>query len=127
MERQRGVDRAAHLNGRRTLSDRGTFKGEETGELFWQLPMFEEYREQLKSDIADIKNIGNRYGGAITAAKFLADFVGDTPWVHLDIAGPADSDKEKGYLVKGATGVPVRTLVNLVLNMAKLKASARRT
>jgi leucyl aminopeptidase len=101
------------------LADKVLAAGKEAGELSWQLPMFEEYREQLKSDIADIKNIGNRYGGAITAAKFLADFVGDIPWVHLDIAGPADSDKEKSYLVKGATGIPVRTLVNLVLNLAK--------
>lgn len=101
------------------LADKVLAAGKESGELSWQLPMFDEYREQLKSDIADIKNIGNRYGGAITAAKFLADFVGDTPWVHLDIAGTADNDKEKGYLVKGATGIPVRTFVNLVLNIAK--------
>ncbi|OGO30040.1 MAG: leucyl aminopeptidase [Chloroflexi bacterium RBG_16_56_11] len=91
----------------------------ETGELTWQLPMFDEYREQLKSDIADIKNIGGRYGGAITAAKFLADFIDGTPWVHLDIAGTSETDKEKGYQVKGATGVPVRTLVNVILSMAK--------
>jgi leucyl aminopeptidase len=100
------------------LTDRVLAAGTEAGEYTWQLPMFEEYREQLKSDIADIKNIGNRYGGAITAAKFLAEFVADTPWVHLDIAGTSESDKEKGYLVKGATGVPVRTLVNLVLSLA---------
>ena len=93
--------------------------GNEAGELTWQLPMFEEYKEQLKSDVADIKNIGGRWGGAITAAKFLEEFINKTPWVHLDIAGTAVSDKEKGYLVKGATGVPVRTLVNLVLSLAK--------
>ncbi len=93
--------------------------GNKAGEFTWQLPMYDEYREQLKSDIADIKNIGGRYGGAITAAKFLAEFVDDTPWVHLDIAGTSESDKEKGYLVKGATGVPVRTLVNLILSLAK--------
>ena len=101
------------------LADRVLEAGKEAGEYVWQLPMFEEYREMLKSDIADIKNIGNRYGGAITAAKFLADFVKNTPWVHLDIAGTFDTSTEKGYQVKGATGVPVRTLVNLVLNMAK--------
>jgi leucyl aminopeptidase len=93
--------------------------GNEVGERAWQLPMFAEYREQLKSDIADIKNIGTRYGGAITAAKFLEDFVGDIPWVHLDIAGTSDTDKEKGYLVKGASGIPVRTLVNFILLKAK--------
>jgi leucyl aminopeptidase len=101
------------------LADRVLAASKEAGEYAWQLPMFEEYREQLKSDIADIKNIGNRYGGAITAAKFLSDFVKNTPWVHLDIAGTADTSKEKGYQVKGATGVPIRTLVNLMLNMAK--------
>ncbi len=91
----------------------------EAGELTWQMPMYEEYKEQNKSNIADIKNVGGRYGGAITAAQFLADFVGDTPWVHLDIAGTSDTDKERSYFVKGATGVPVRTLVNLVLSLAR--------
>jgi leucyl aminopeptidase len=93
--------------------------GNEVGEFIWQLPMYDDYKEQLKSDIADIKNIGGRYGGAITAAKFLEEFVNKTPWVHLDIAGTSDTDKEKGYLVKGATGVPVRTLANLILSMSK--------
>jgi leucyl aminopeptidase len=101
------------------LTEKVIAAGNETGEYAWQLPMFEEYREQLKSDIADIKNIGNRYGGAITAAKFLEEFVNKTPWVHLDIAGTYETDKEKGYLVKGATGIPVRTLVNLVLSLSK--------
>ena len=101
------------------LADRVIAAGNEAGEYTWQLPMYDEYKEQLKSDVADIKNTGGRYGGAITAAKFLAEFVDDTPWVHLDIAGTSESDKEKGYLVKGATGVPVRTLVNLILSLAK--------
>jgi leucyl aminopeptidase len=100
------------------LTDRVITAGNEAGEYIWQLPMYDEYNEQLKSDVADIKNIGNNYGGAITGAKFLAEFVDDTPWVHLDIAGTSETDKEKGYLVKGATGVPVRTLVNLVLSLA---------
>lgn len=101
------------------LAEKVIAAGNETGEYAWQLPMFEDYREQLKSDIADIKNIGNRYGGAITAAKFLEEFVNKTPWLHLDIAGTYETDKEKGYLVKGATGIPVRTLVNLVLSLSK--------
>ena len=101
------------------LVDKVIAAGNEAGELIWQLPMFDEYREQLKSDVADIKNIGNRYGGAITGAKFLQEFIDDTPWVHLDIAGTTESGKDKGYLVKGATGVPVRTLVNLVLALTK--------
>ena len=101
------------------LIDKVIAAGNKTGELMWQLPMYDEYKEQLKSDIADIKNIGNRWGGAITGAKFLEEFVDKIPWVHLDIAGTYETDKEKGYLVKGATGVPVRTLVNLVLSLAK--------
>ena len=83
------------------------------------MPMFDEYKEQNKSEVADIQNTGGRYAGSITAAQFLAEFVGDTPWVHLDIAGTNMSDKERGYIVKGATGVPVRTLVNLVISLAE--------
>ena len=90
----------------------------EAGERMWQMPMFEEYREQYKSDVADVKNTGGRYGGAITAAQFVGEFAGDTPWVHLDIAGTSLTSKEKGHVVKGATGVGVRTLVNLVMNLA---------
>ncbi len=100
------------------LVDKVIASGTEAGERIWQMPMYDEYKEQNKSDIADIKNAGGRYGGAITAAQFLAEFTGDTPWVHLDIAGTNLTDKEQGYLVKGATGVPVRTLVNLVLSLA---------
>ncbi len=101
------------------LLDKVIAAGKATGELAWQLPMFEEYHELIKSDIADIKNTGGRYAGAITAAKFLENFVGRKPWVHLDIAGTSDTDKDKGRLVKGATGVPVRTLVKLLQTMAK--------
>jgi leucyl aminopeptidase len=92
---------------------------EKTGERMWHMPMPEEYKEQNKSEIADVKNAGNRYGGAITAALFLAEFVDKTPWVHIDIAGPRLSNKESGYIVKGATGVGVRTLVELALSEAK--------
>jgi leucyl aminopeptidase len=101
------------------LVDKVIAAGDEAGELIWQMPMYDQYKEQNKSDVADIKNVGGRYAGAITAAQFLAEFVGDTPWVHLDIAGTSMSEKERAYLVKGATGVPVRTLVNLVLALAK--------
>ncbi len=101
------------------LVDKVIAAGNEAGELIWQMPMYDEYKEQNKSDVADIKNIGGRYGGAITGAKFLAEFINDTPWVHLDIAGTSLSEKERGYLVKGATGVTVRTLVNLTLSLAK--------
>lgn len=101
------------------LVDKVIAAGAEAGELIWQLPMYEENKEQIKSEVADIKNVGGKYGGAITGAQFLAEFVGDIPWVHLDIAGTSMSEKERAYLVKGATGVPVRTLVNLVLSLAK--------
>jgi len=93
--------------------------GEEAGERLWQMPMYEEYKEQNKSEVADIKNTGGRYGGAITAAQFLSEFTEETPWVHLDIAGTSHSDKEKGYLVKGATGVGVRTLAHLAIVLAE--------
>ena len=101
------------------LADKVLKAAKGTGEKMWQMPMPEEYKEQIKSEIADVKNIGNRYGGAITAALFLAEFAANTPWVHIDIAGTASSTKESGYIVKGATGVGVRTLVELALSEAK--------
>ncbi len=101
------------------LVDKVIAAGAEAGEKIWQMPMYEEYKEQNKSEVADIKNTGGRYAGAITAAQFLAEFAGDTPWVHLDIAGTSMNEKEQNYLVKGATGVAVRTLVNLVLSLTK--------
>jgi leucyl aminopeptidase len=101
------------------LVDKVIAAGAEAGERIWQMPMYEEYKEQNKSDVADIKNVGGRMAGSVTAAQFLAEFAGDTPWVHLDIAGTNMADKTKGYLVKGATGVPTRTLVNLVLSLAQ--------
>jgi leucyl aminopeptidase len=87
------------------------------GERMWELPLFEEYKEQIKSDIADLKNSGGRPAGAITAALFIAAFTAGKPWVHIDIAGTVGSDKDKGYNVKGATGVGVRTLVRLAENL----------
>lgn len=83
------------------------------GEKTWQLPMDEEYKELLKSSFADLHNIGGRSGGSITAAWFIRDFVGDTPWVHLDIAGTAWLDDAKPYMAKGPTGVALRTFVRL--------------
>ena len=79
--------------------------------------MFEEYKEQIKSDIADLKNAGGRPAGAITAGLFIANFADAKPWVHIDIAGTVASDKDNGYNVKGATGVGVRTLVRLAENL----------
>ncbi|WP_218080183.1 leucyl aminopeptidase [Anthocerotibacter panamensis] len=85
------------------------------GEKVWPMPMDVPYFESMKSIVADMKNIGGQYGGAITAALFLKQFVAKTPWVHLDIAGPVWSDKQKGYINKGGTGFGVRTLVAWVL------------
>jgi len=90
-----------------------------TSEKVWQLPLDDEYGEQIKSDIADIKNIGGREAGTITAAKFLEKFVKDTPWAHLDIAGTAWGQKAKPYCPKGATGVGVRLLAQLAKDWKK--------
>ncbi|MBI4462636.1 MAG: leucyl aminopeptidase [Acidobacteria bacterium] len=88
------------------------------GEKFWPMPLEEDYREAIKSDIADIRNTGSgRGGGAITAAMFLQEFVEDTPWVHLDIAGTAWLEEGKSYLAKGPTGVGLRSLVHYVLHL----------
>jgi leucyl aminopeptidase len=86
---------------------------ESAGEDFWQLPMHEHFAKLIESDVADIKNVGGRWGGAITAAKFLERFVQSKPWVHLDIAGPAFAGSDKPHREGGATGCCVRTLVEL--------------
>ena len=93
--------------------------GKKTGEKFWELPMFDEYKDLIKSDVADMKNSGGRQAGSISAALLLAEFVDGAAWVHLDIAGTSTSDKAAGYLVKGATGVPVRTLAQLATDLAE--------
>jgi leucyl aminopeptidase len=85
-----------------------------SGEDVWRLPLVEALKEQLKSDRADMKNTGERFGGAISAAHFLHKFAKDTPWAHLDIAGPSHAQKERGYVAKGGTGFGVRTLVEFV-------------
>ena len=90
-----------------------------SGEDLWRMPLVPELKKELDSDVADMKNSGTRWGGAISAAHFLKEFVGETPWVHLDIAGPSTSDKERGYFSKGGTGVAVRTLVELVRGYGK--------
>ncbi|MCK6565684.1 MAG: leucyl aminopeptidase, partial [Dehalococcoidia bacterium] len=91
------------------------------GEKTWRLPMFKEYDELVKSDVADIKNTGtgNRGAGTIVGAKFIERFVGDTPWVHMDIAGVDIGDKDRGWVTKGATGYGVRSLINLALHLAE--------
>jgi leucyl aminopeptidase len=92
--------------------------GQACGERMWRFPLIDEYHESLKSTVADIKNTGGRFGGAISAAKFLHFFVEDTPWAHIDMASTDSAVKDKGAWVKGATGIPTRTLVSLVLSLA---------
>ncbi|MGF1538997.1 MAG: leucyl aminopeptidase [Pleurocapsa sp.] len=109
-----GNDIAGLWSTDKSLTTEITTAAELAGEKFWELPLEEKYFEGLKSPIADMKNTGPRPGGSITAALFLKQFIKDTPWVHLDIAGPVWSDSPGGINNKGATGFPVRTLVNWV-------------
>jgi leucyl aminopeptidase len=95
------------------LAARVKAAAEASGERVWELPLLDEYRDQIKSDIADIKNSGGRDAGSITAALFLKEFV-DYPWVHLDIAGTGWTDKDRPYVPKGAVGFGVRLLVQFL-------------
>jgi leucyl aminopeptidase len=110
-----GTEVAGAMTNDQPLCDAVLAAARASGEPLWQLPMYPEiYDEQIKSEVADIKNVGEgRWGGAITAAKFLEQFVGTTPWVHLDIAGPAFRDKAKPWSDAGGSGQFVRTLVEL--------------
>src|SRR5205807_2297032 len=95
-----------------------------TGEPLWRMPLPPEMEELIKSPIADLKNTGGRYGGSINAALFLQHFVGKTPWAHLDIAGAASIDKERGYNPRGATGAGVRLLVEWIRRRAGAGATS---
>lgn len=99
------------------LIDKLIKTADNNGERFWQLPMYEEYKEGLKSDVADMRNTGGRGGGASAAGMFLQEFVKDVAWAHLDIAGVAFLEKPQKELIKGATGVGVRTLINYILSI----------
>lgn len=101
------------------LKKRVKIAGEKSWERTWELPLWEEYQEQIKSDIADIKNVGGPYAGAITAACFLSKFTEKYPWVHLDIAGTSWCEKSSAYTQKGASGVGVRLLVQVVQNWTR--------
>jgi len=90
----------------------------QAGEKMWRLPLDEEYRDMIKSGIADIMNSGGRYGGAVTAAMFLKEFVDDKPWIHLDIAGTAWMDEAKPFIAKGPSGIAVRSLIEFVRSYA---------
>jgi leucyl aminopeptidase len=105
---------AAVLGTDQELIDEIIEAGREVGEKFWQLPLDKEYSKQIKSDIADIKNVGGRKAGTITAAAFLKEFADGLSWAHLDIAGTAWGDDAKPYRSKGPTGIAVRTLLRIV-------------
>jgi leucyl aminopeptidase len=109
-----GEDVAGAMTNEQSFCDQVLAAARAAGEDAWQLPMFDLYDELIKGDVADIKNTGGRWGGAITAAKFLERFVGGKPWVHLDIAGPAFASASKPHRDGGGTGAFVKTLVELV-------------
>ncbi len=118
-----GADVAGVMSNNDPWQERVLEATRRAGEKAWPLPMFPHYAELIKSAVADIKNTGGtRYGGAITAAKFLQEFVGDTPWVHFDIAGPAWADHEGADHDAGGTGAFVRTLIELARMYAEVKA-----
>jgi leucyl aminopeptidase len=111
------------VNGGAFSNDDATYEKfsaalETSGEKFWRMPLGEEYADLIKSDIADIKNTGGRYGGACTAAEFLHKFAEDTPWIHLDIAGMAWIDEKRPYIAKGPSGVGVRSILEWVRSYA---------
>ena len=99
------------------LVDQVLAAGKSVGEPAWQLPLH-DYKDQIRSNVADMKNVGGRGAGSITAACFLAEFAEGVPWAHMDVAGTTYTDREKDYLVKGATGTPMRTLVALSTTLA---------
>ena len=114
-----GLDVVGAMTNNEALCNQVLEASKQSGEDVWELPMFPEFSKQLRSEIADVKNIGDgRWGGAITAAKFLEEFISDVPWVHLDIAGPAFLDKPKPWLDVGGSGVMVRSLLELVRRLA---------
>jgi leucyl aminopeptidase len=108
-----------------TLVARLQRAADESGERVWQLPLWEDYYEQIKSDVADLKNTGGRPAGTITAAAFLSKFVGDTPWGHLDIAGTMWSSDIRHYVPKGATGAGVRLLIQFLMDEGEAARHAR--
>jgi len=112
---------AGVLGTNQSLIDQVRDASESSGEPVWQLPLVPEYRKFLDSNVADMKNIGGPYGGAITAALFLSEFVGTVPWAHLDIAGPMNVDADDGWLSRGATGFGARLLIDLAIGFTKPK------
>ncbi len=109
-----GNEAVAMMGNSPELMERLKKASDETYERVWEMPLYEEYKDYIKSDIAHIKNSAGKDGALLTAGYFLKEFAGDTPWVHLDIAGTAWNDKDKPYLSKGATGIGVRLILNFL-------------
>jgi leucyl aminopeptidase len=115
-----GLDVAGVMTNEQSWCDVLIDAAEECGEPVWQLPMFEAFGEEIKSPVADIKNVGNgRWGGAITAAKFLEEFVSGKPWTHMDIAGPSFVESSKPWIEGGGSGAFVRTLIEVARRWGK--------
>jgi leucyl aminopeptidase len=112
-----GTQVAGMFSNDPALAERIMRCAQESGEKLWQLPLVKEYREDIKSSVADFKNIGGGHGGAITAALILQEFVEEIPWVHLDIAGPAYTDRDIATCPKGGTGFGVRTLLRFLMTI----------
>ncbi len=109
-----GSEAIAMMGNNTELMEKLKRASEEIYERVWQMPLYDEYREYIKSDVADIKNSGGKTGSLVTAAYFLKEFTGDMPWVHLDIAGTAWNEKDKPYTPKGATAMGVRLVLNFL-------------
>ena len=111
-----GKKMAGVLGNNQGVVDQLLASSRRTDELIWQLPLFQDYRALLDSNVADMKNVGGPYGGAITASLFLNEFTGGIPWAHLDIAGPMEADGDNGWLNRGATAFGTRLLIDFVAN-----------
>jgi leucyl aminopeptidase len=111
-----GSEAIALMGNDQSLIDKMINASRETDEKVWQMPLFDEYGEYIKSDVADLKNSSGRNGSLVTSGYFLKEFAGDIPWIHLDIAGTAWTDKDKPYIPKGATGIGVRLLLEFLKN-----------
>ena len=121
MMRALGTGMSGVLGNNQRFVDQVLAAARASDEPAWQLPLDKRYRKQIDSDIADLNNLGGEQPGAITAGLFLAEFVGDTPWAHIDIAGPMKSDEEDSWRVKGATGYGARLLVELAMNFTAVR------
>lgn len=113
-----GNEAIAMMGNDDIIMDKMKDAADETYERVWQMPLYEEYKEYLKSDVADVKNAGGRVGSLVAAGYFLKEFAGETSWLHLDIAGTAWTEKEKSYIPKGATGVGVRLITDFLERLA---------